>query len=144
MADTFPPDLTTGVGRVRKYVPDLVLLEDPKDPAAEPMYYFSDAEVEGFLAEYADTGERPTRAQVKRAAADVIDALANNEALVLKKIKTEDLETDGPATANALRAGARALRSQAQDEDEADARNFFDVVPFRHQHPQTKLSGWFR
>lgn len=144
MADIFPPDLGAPVGRVRKYVPDLVLLEDPKNPTADPAYYFSDAEIAGYLAEYADPDERPTRAQVKRAAADVIDALANNEALVLKKIKTEDLETDGPATANALRAGARALRQQADDEDEAEASQFFDIVPFRHDHPQTRLGGWFR
>lgn len=143
MADQFPPDLTSGIGRVRKYVPDLELLDDPKDVLADPQYYFSDAEVTGFLYEYAGN-EEPTRAQVKRAAADIIDALANNEALVLKKIKTEDLETDGPATANALRAGARALRTQADIEDEAEDRQFFDLVPFRHQHPQTRLGGRFR
>lgn len=144
MADIFPPELDTPVGRVRKYVPDLVMLEDPKNPAADPSYYFSDIEIAGYLSEYADLTGKPTRAQVKRAAADVIDALANNEALVLKKIKTEDLETDGPATANALRAGARALRSQADDEDEAESRNYFEVVPFRHHHQQSKLGGWFR
>lgn len=143
MADIFPPDMTSPVGRVRKYVPDLVLLEDPKNPTAPPQYYFSDIEITGFIAEYAALPETPTRSQVKRAAADVIDALANNEALVLKKIKTEDLETDGPATANALRNGARALRAQADQEDE-DNNMFFDIVPFQHVHPQTRLGGWFR
>ena len=139
MADIFPPDLTSSVGRVRKYVPDLVLLDDPKDPTAEPQYYFSDDEISGFIAEYTDASDRPTLSQVKRAAADIIDALANNEALVLKKIKTEDLQTDGAATANALRAGARALRQQADDEDAAAFDNFFDIVPFKHYHPQTRL-----
>lgn len=138
MPDIYPPDLTTPVGRVRKYVPDLVQLEDPKNPATAPEYYFSDAEIQGYLFEYIVTGE-PTRSQVKRAAADVIDALANNEALVLKKIKTEDLQTDGPATANALRAGARSLRQQADDEDTAASDNFFDIVAFKHYHPQTRL-----
>ena len=116
MPDIYPPNLDSPVGRVRKYVPDLVQLEDTKNPAAPKQYYFSDDEISGFIGEYADAGTEPTRAQVKRAAADVIDALANNEALVLKKIKTEDLQTDGAATANALRAGARALRQQADDE----------------------------
>lgn len=143
MADIFPPDLTSSVGRVRKYVPDLVLLDDPKDPTAEPQYYFSDDEISGFIAEYTDASDRPTISQVKRAAADIIDALANNEALVLKKIKTEDLETDGPATANALRAGAKALRAQADEEDANNEPWFFDVIPFRHGHPQTKMSGRF-
>lgn len=139
MPDIYPPNLDSPVGRVRKYVPDLVQLEDTKNPAAPKQYYFSDNEISGFIVEYAEAGVEPTRAQVKRAAADVIDALANNEALVLKKIKTEDLQTDGAATANALRAGARALRQQADDEDAAAFDNFFDIVPFKHYHPQTRL-----
>lgn len=143
MADIYPPNLDSPVGRVRKYVPDLVQLEDTKNPAAPKEYYFSDAEISGFIGEYAKTGVEPTRAQIKRAAADAIDALANNEALVLKKIKTEDLETDGPALANSLRAGAKALRQQA-DEEDAAAEAFFEIVPFRHHHPPTRLRGRFR
>lgn len=138
MADTYPPDLTTGIGRVRKYIPDLVLLEDPKDLTADPGYYFSDLEVSGYLTEYTEDLDGATRSQVKLAAADLIDALANNEALVMKKIKTEDLETDGPATANSLRAGAKALRQTALDEEAAEA-TFVGVVPFRHYHPQTRV-----
>lgn len=139
MVDIYPPNLTTPIGRVRKYIPDLEQLEDPKNPLAPKQYYFSDAEISGFIAEYAASGAEPTRGQVKRAAADAIDALANNEALVLKKIKTEDLQTDGAATANALRAGARALRAQADDDDARDSDNYFEIVPFRHHHPQTRL-----
>lgn len=143
MSDIFPPVLDTPIGRVRKYIPDLVQLEDPRNPAAEPTYYFSDAEISGYVGEYTSAGVEPTRAQVKRAAADAIDALANNEALILKKIKTEDLETDGAAVANSLRAGARQLRLQADDEDKAESA-FFEIIPFRHFHPQTRLSGRFR
>lgn len=143
MVDIFPPLLDTPVGRVRKYIPDMVQLEDPKNPAATPSYYFSDLEISGFVGEYTQEGTDPTRAQAKRAAADAIDALANNEALILKKIKTEDLETDGAAVANSLRAGARQLRQQADDEDKADGA-FFEMIPFRHHHPQTRLRGRFR
>lgn len=135
MADIFPVDLTSGVGRVRKYIPDLVLIEDPKDPTAPPQFYFSDEEIAAFLEEYPVAA---ARWDVKRAAADAIDALANNEALVLKKIKTEDLETDGKAVADALRAGARALRDRARQE-EAEGAVFFTVVPFNHYHPQTRV-----
>lgn len=142
MADVSPPDLTSGVGRVRKYIPDLVELSDPKDPLADPSYYFSDGEISAFLEEYP---KEPKRWHVKRAAADAIDALANNEALILKKIKTEDLETDGPATANALRAGARALRDRARQEELED-QEFIGFVPFKHHHPQTRMPrrpwGW--
>lgn len=143
MPDIFPPVLDTPVGRVRKYIPDLVQLEDPKNPSADPAYYFSDLEISGYVGEYTREGDEPTRAQVKRAAADAIDALANNEALILKKIKTEDLETDGAAVANSLRAGARQLRLQADDEDRAESA-FFEIIPFRHHHPQTRLRGRFR
>lgn len=143
MADIFPPVLDSPIGRVRKYIPDLVQLEDPKNPGSAPEYYFSDIEIAGYISEYVDAESEPTRSQVKRAAADAIDALANNEALILKKIKTEDLETDGPALANSLRAGARQLRQQADDEDKA-ASAYFDIVPFKHYHPQTRLRGRFR
>lgn len=143
MADIFPPVLDSPVGRVRKFIPDLVQLEDPKNPEADPQYYFSDLEIEGFIQEYISGTNDPTRSQVKRAAADAIDSLANNEALILKKIKTEDLETDGAAVANSLRAGARQLRQQADEEDAADSA-FFDLIPFRHYHPQTRLRGRFR
>lgn len=143
MVDITPPLMDSPVGRVRKYIPDMVQLEDPKNPEAAPQYYFSDLEISGYLGEYVATGTEPVRAQVKRAAADAIDALANNEALILKKIKTEDLETDGPALANSLRAGARQLRQQADDEDKADSA-MFELVPFRHHHRQTRLPRRFR
>lgn len=143
MADIYPPDLTSPVGRVRKYIPDLVMLDDPKNPEADPEYYFNDAEIMGFLTEYTADLEDPARYQVMFAAADAIDALANNEALVLKKIKTEDLETDGGTVANALRTGARALRSRAKEE-EAEEQVMFDIIPFRHDHPQTVLGRGFR
>lgn len=143
MTDITPPDLASGIGRVRKYIPDLVQLEDPKDPASEPSYYFSDLEILGYLSEFASDPEKANRWEVRYAAADAIDALANNEALVLKKIKTEDLETDGPATANALRAGARSLRATAATEEDA-AQEFVGMVPFRHHHPQTRMPWGFR
>lgn len=141
MADQTPPDLTTTIGRVRKYVPDLVQLPDPKNPAAAPQYYFSDVEILGYISEYSDE-DKPRRTDIKRAAADVIEALANNEALVLKKIKTEDLETDGPSVANSLRQGAKALRQQADNEDLA-SNDMFAIIPFRHNHPRTVLPGRF-
>lgn len=143
MPDIYPPELTSPVGRVRKYIPDLEMLDDPKNPEADPEYYFSDAEVMGFLTEYAKDLADPTRYHVMFAAADAIDALANNEALVLKKIKTEDLETDGAAVANALRTGARNLRTRAKEE-EAEDHMMFDIIPFRHGHSQTVLGRGFR
>jgi hypothetical protein len=137
MADITPPDFTSAVGRVRKYIPDITPLEDPKNPSAAPSYYFSDIEIAAYMVEYS-TETEPKRSAVKRAAADVIDVLANNEALVLKKIKTEDLETDGAKVADSLRRGSQALRKQADDEEVLEG-NFFEVIPFYHYHPQTRM-----
>jgi len=57
---------------------------------------------------------------LKRAAAQCLDIIASSEALVSKKIQTQDLATDGPAVAKALREHAALLRAQA-DKADADA-----------------------
>lgn len=49
---------------------------------------------------------------VKLAAATALDVLASNEALVSKRIRTLDLQTDGPAVAKTLREHAVLLREQ--------------------------------
>lgn len=143
MTDIFPPEINSPIGRVRKYIPDMVQLENPERPTDPAAYYFSDLEIAGYLYEYAGESTNPSRHQVKRAAADAIEALANNEALVLKKIKTEDLETDGAKVADSLRRGAAALRKQADDE-EGEESVMFEVIPFKHFHPQTRLPRSFR
>lgn len=57
-------------------------------------------------------GEVPTRL-VRLAAADALDTVARSEVLVSKKIRTQDVSTDGPAVAAELRAQAASLRAQA-------------------------------
>lgn len=66
----------------------------------------------------------------KLAAAQALDIIASSEALVSKKIRTQDLSTDGPAVAASLRANAAELRRQATAEAEAADVDgvFFDVV----------------
>ncbi|PRB78249.1 hypothetical protein CQ012_02340 [Arthrobacter sp. MYb214] len=54
---------------------------------------------------------------VKRAAADALEAIAVSEVLVSKKIRTQDLTSDGPAVAESLRKLAAGLRAQADDDD---------------------------
>lgn len=63
---------------------------------------------------------------VKLAAAQALDAIASNEAMVGKVIKTQDLSTDGPKVADALRKHALVLREQAAADDEG----FFDIVDY--------------
>lgn len=98
MAITVDP--TTSVGMVR-------LLATDVDPAAPLL---TDDDILALLA---------LERGVKRAAAAALEMIARSEALISKKISTQDLSTDGPAVAAELRASAKALREQAQkDEDD--------------------------
>jgi hypothetical protein len=82
---------------------------------------FSEEEIAGYLA--IEGGS------VKRAAAQAIDTIADNEVLASKVLKDHQLATDGAKAADALRKRAAALRAQADAEDEdGDAGFFFDVV----------------
>ena len=51
---------------------------------------------------------------IRLAAADALEAIAVSEVLVSKKIRTQDLTTDGPAVSAELRALAKRLRDAAQ------------------------------
>lgn len=53
-------------------------------------------------------------------AAAALDVIASSEALLSKKITTQDLSTDGPAVAASLRAHAKALRGQVAEKAEQD------------------------
>jgi hypothetical protein len=64
---------------------------------------FSDVQIQSFLT---------LEGAVKLAAAQALDVLASNEALVSKRIRTLDLQTDGPAVAKTLHDQAEALREQ--------------------------------
>lgn len=104
-------DYTTDAGRVRLLATDI----NEDDPL------FTNAQVEAFLA--------LAGGNVKRAAARALDTIAVSEVLVSKKIRTQDLSTDGPAVAKALREQAKALRDEADSDDDTDSGFFFDVVP---------------
>ena len=65
---------------------------------------------------------------VRRAAADALEAIAVSEVLVSKKIRTQDLSTDGPAVSAERRALAKQLRAQADADDDAQAWFGFDVA----------------
>ena len=129
--DVSPLDPTTPVGQLRLLTSDSQLRTDPGDPSLPAEYYFSDAFLEGFLAINAGN--------LKLAAADALLALATNESMVSKKIRKENLQTDGPAVTNALRLVAQDYRSQgkadAADLDAADGSLFIvdyhdPVTPF--------------
>lgn len=112
----FPPNLSTEVGLVRVLVPDLSTVDDTVDTN----YLFSDDELEALVGLY--------NGSVRRAAAAALDALAVNEALLYRYLRTDDLTVDGTKGAEVLRKRANGLRNEADDEDAAALEEAFQVV----------------
>lgn len=103
----------SALGLVRALIPDIELLSDPHDITVPDSYLFGDATLERYLL--IESGN------VKRAAADACEALGSSELLILKKITSDDLATDGPNVAKEYGAKATRLRTQADnDDDRAD------------------------
>lgn len=103
-------DYTTPEAQVR------LLINDTTDTPV-----FDGAEIAAFLA--MESGS------VKRAAAQALDTIADDEALTSKAIRTQDLQTDGPKVADSLRKRAKELRAQADATDGAADEGFFALVP---------------
>ncbi|MEU8199286.1 hypothetical protein AB0C10_36425 [Microbispora amethystogenes] len=117
----------TDVGQVRLLIPDV----------DEDNQLLDDEQIRGFLA---------MEGSVKRAAAQALDVIASSEALISKKIRTQEgLTTDGPAVAKELRARAADLRVQAAAE--GDDGGGFDVVDFADPHTRRLgaelAEGWW-
>lgn len=115
-------DYSTPTGQVRLLIADL----------DEAELLFRDDQVAAFLSLNGDT--------VKLAAAAALEAIAASEVLISKKIRTQDLATDGPAVAAALRELAKTLRDQAADVDGADIFDIVDTInptcrPEHTNHP---------
>jgi hypothetical protein len=106
-------DPTTAIGKVRLLCTDL--------DEVQPL--FTDAQISALLSLESNN--------VRLAAAQALDTIATSEALVSKKIRTQDLQTDGPAVAKELRERAKALREQADNIDPDTGEPFaFDIVDF--------------
>lgn len=103
MAATYDPN--TAAGEVR------LLISDVSEP-----FIFEDNEIQAFLALRKNN---PTRA-----AASALMAIAANEALLYKYLRTDDLTVDGVKGATEIRLQARQLENQA-DSDDAE---FFGIV----------------
>ena|SRR5690554_2335972 len=89
----FTYDTSTDRGKVR-----LIITDTDEDNAI-----FQDAEIDAFLE---------MQGGVLLAAAQALDTIASSEALVLKKVRLLDVQTDGPAVAKALREHAQELREE--------------------------------
>lgn len=116
---TFTTDVSTSIGKVRLLIPDRI----------QTSAFFSDPEIQAFL-DMSDSS-------VKRAAAEALDVIASDQAMVLKVISLLDLQTDGVRVSAELRARAKDLRSKA-DQDEAGDDALFDVAEMGVSHFQQR------
>jgi hypothetical protein len=133
MANIYPPNYDTPLGQLRALLFQTVQYVDPANPSAPADYLVPDAQLNVFLT------LNPNR--LYAAASDALIALATNEALVSKKIRTEGgLQTDGPAVAQRLNDLAKEYAKRQADLDaEADLVDSFEVVDFQHFYPQWQL-----
>lgn len=119
MPDAYTP--TTDVGMVRLLCNDT----NPDD------YLLSDDEITALLTLEGNS--------VKLAAAQAIDTIADNEALLGKVIRDQDLQTDGAKVAAELRKRAAALRAQVTTElEQADDAGYYEAIPLNG----VGLDGW--
>lgn len=102
----FTYDLATDAGKVR-----LVITDTDHDNEI-----FSDSEISTFLSLTAVDSTN----DINLASAVALETMAASEAIVQKKIKLLDLTTDGPAVATSLRASAKILRDQSENESYID------------------------
>lgn len=124
MANIYPVDYATPLGQLRALVSQTERYKDPADPAAAADYLMSDGQLQSFLALNSN--------KLYGAAADTLLSLAANEALVSKKIRTEDLSTDGSVIANSLRQIAAEYRGRQKEEDLEDAAlEAFEIVDYQ-------------
>lgn len=115
-------DYSTPEGQVRLLIAD----------TTEGSFLLEDAQITGYLS--------IEHGRVKRAAARALDAIATSEVLISKKIRTLDLQTDGPAVAAELRALAKQLRDE-DDEDDGGDPWAIDVIPFDPYASYRTLGG---
>lgn len=105
------------------------LIADTSEPRL-----FTDEEIQVYLDLYLPVGDPVSRRHVWWAAADALEAIATSESLISKKIRTQDLSTDGPAVAADLRKHAASLRQRADEEAEALDAGVFEVYSLADLH----------
>lgn len=120
---TFNYDLTTDIGVMRLSIPDRV------NTLVEPAM-FSDEELSAFLSFEGD---------LRRGIAQALEVIATDQALVLKVMRVQNIQTDGAKLAAELRARAKGLREQAAQEEANEgllfgiAEQVYDVFSLRER-----------
>lgn len=123
-----PYDPSTPSGYVR------MLIGDTDDVIEQQV--FSDSEITALLSREGGP---------LRAAARALDIIADSEARLSKRIRTQDLQTDGPAVADSLRKHAASLRAQAaRDGDGTPDDAEFEIAGFDQRPTAPELAGFRR
>jgi hypothetical protein len=115
---------------IRTLIPDSEAIFGPN----EDQTMFSDEDLQDFFT----AGNGSTL----RAAAFANYAIAASEALISKKIKTQDLQTDGPAVADAMRKNGDALFVRADKDEVQAATDFFQIVDFQSWNTRPELTEY--
>lgn len=118
-------DYTTDVGKVRALIPDVEEID--YDDSGTASFLFASEQIEALLGINGDN--------VRRAAADALDALATSEAYISKVIRTEDLQTDGAKVANAISLRAQRLRDAADADEERELEDNFKIIDYHPRPP---------
>ncbi len=126
MAVSYDP--TTPLGQVRLLCSDFDLGNAT----------FQDGDVQAFL--------NLNSGVVRYAAAQALDVIATNEVLVQKRIRTLDLQTDGPTEAQWLHALAQALRTQESEGlgDPTGMQDYAEMVPDAFSARLRVINQWLR
>lgn len=120
--------------RLRLHIAD----PEPADGTGTPLLSYDDLQ-----ALYTGAG-----GSVERTVASALLTIAASETLVSKKIRTQDLQTDGPAVSAELRALAREWEARARAlEAPADADGYIGYIPgpgARHgRHEGEEARTWW-
>jgi len=114
-----------------------VLIPDTEEVfgVGEDETLFSDDDIADFISAGGNS--------VLRAAGLACLAIGTSEALISKKIRTQDLQTDGPAVADAMQKKAALLFKRADDEASAIDASYFDIIDFGEGWGDTpELTEW--
>ena len=126
MADIYPPEMDTPLGQVRALIADTSQWD--YDESGTARYRVTDSDIKAFIAIAGD-------GRIYGAAANALRAIAINEALISKVIRTEDLQTDGAKLATELRLQAKAMDDRQKDDDTTKAyEDSFVIVNFQYPY----------
>lgn len=126
MADIYPANMDTPTGLIRALIADTTQWD--YDNVGEPRYRLSDNDLKAYIAIAGD-------GRIYGAAANALRAIAINEALVSKVIRTEDLQTDGAKLATELRLQAKAMDDRQRYDDDSKAyEDAFMIVDMKYPY----------